>query len=43
MAKAELQAKMGDQLAITNIVVTQLHAIDGFYLQDDIPMNLQGT
>lgn len=43
MAKADLQAKIDDQLAVTEKVVTQLYAIGGFDLQDDTPENLQGT
>lgn len=43
MAKAELQAKMGDQLAVMDKVVPKLHALSGFEIQDYVPKNLQGT
>lgn len=43
MAQAELQDKMGDRLAVTEKVVTQLRAMGGFDLCDYLPKSLQGT
>ena len=43
MDKADLQAKMGDRLAVTKKVEEQLHALGGFDIHDYISRNLRGT
>lgn len=42
MAKAELQAKRGDRLAVTDEVEAQPHAPGGIHIQNYIPKDLQG-